>query len=39
MDHMDKIDSIITTDFEGMLEMEHEAADETKTYTLDGTEV
>lgn len=39
MNYMDKIDSVITTDLEGMLEMEYEAADEIKTYTLNGMEV
>lgn len=39
MDYLAKIDSIITTDYESMMELEYEDADEVKAYTLDGVEV
>lgn len=38
MNYMDEIDSLITTDFDGMMEMECDSPDEMKSYTLDGKE-
>lgn len=39
MTNMDMIDSLITIDLDGMIDMESEIPEETKNFTLDGTEI